>query len=930
MMTKLLSSVSLLAMVAGSACAAAPGATHIPTGQFITPAAAPGAVFGQLNPHVASAPNYTVGQAQTTTISPDGKTMLVLTSGYNLWATPQGTEDTAVSNEFVFVFDISGDTPVQLQALPVPTTFSGIVWRPDSQGFYVGGGQSDNVHIFTKVGGSFAETGTPIVLGNTAYGVNQPAGLGLYSIPGSGEATTPMTGGMAITADGTTLVVANLENDSVSLINTATNTKIGTQSLRPGDINPAQNGVSGGGFPYWVAIKGSNTIYVSSMRDREIDVLSLNAGVATVTARIKVAGNPSRMVLNQAQTKLFVTADNSDMLYVIDTASNSITGKVKTTAPLGYVTSGANNGAMPNSVTLSPDESTAYVTNGGTNSVAVVDISGVQPVVTGLIPTGWQPTSVSISPDGKQLYVVNAKSNTGPNPLYPTTSANNYDWQLTKAGFLTMPVPSAADLLQLTSMVAGNNGFNLQLNATDAETMSFLRNHIQHVIYIVKENRTYDQILGDLPIGNGDKKLAMYGAALTPNFHNIATQFVDLDQYRDSGICSMDGWQYSTSGRGRDLNEKIVSVNYSKNGGSYDSEGTTRGVNTAWATPAQRLAVLPFYGAQAISDPNLLPGTANPVAPDGPAGEQGAGFIWNAAMRAKLSFRNYGFMLDLTGYSVPASFGQIPVLRYPFQTKTVVAFPADASMLGRTDPYFRGFDNQLPDFYRYQEWAREFDGQVKTGKFPNFETVRFMHDHTGNFDTALDGVNTPELQQADNDYAVGLLVDKIAHSPYAGSTLVFVTEDDSQDGPDHVDSHRSIGFVVGPYVKQGAVVSRYYSTVSMLRTMGDILGLEKLSVQVAGVKPMTDVFDLTKSSWTYSAIPAQLLLTNTTLPILNKDKLRRAGVDYTLRHDAAWWAAKTKQFSFTKEDQNDEAAYNRVLWEGTMGKQPYPAAHSGD
>ena len=192
--------------------------------------------------------------------------------------------------------------------------------------------------------------------------------------------------------------------------------------------------------------------------------------------------------------------------------------------------------------------------------------------------------------------------------------------------------------------------------------------------------------------------------------------------------------------------------------------------------------------------------------------------------------------------------------------------------------YFRGFDNNFPDFFRYREWAREFDEYVHHANLPSFETVRFMHDHTGNFSTAIYGVNTPELQQADNDYAVGLLVQKIAHSPYAGSTLVFVTEDDSQDGPDHVDAHRSTGYVVGPYVKHGTVVSTRYSTVSMLRTMGDILGLDKLSVQVAGVKPMTAIFDPAQADWTFHATPAGVLLTNTTLPIgqlLHRTSTRR-------------------------------------------------------
>jgi YVTN family beta-propeller protein len=637
------------------------------------------------------------------------------------------------------------------------------------------------------------------------------------------------------------------------------------------------------------------------------------------------------MVLNKAQTKLFVTCDNSDLLYIIDTATNTVTGHVRTTAPAGYIASGPTNGASPNSVTLSPDENTAYVTNAAMNDVAVIDVSGRRPVVTGLIPTGWEPTSVSTSADGSMLYIVNAQSPTGPNPLYESVGTNQYDWQLSKAGFLVMPTPSAADLIGLTSIVASNNHWNYAEGPTDTATMSFLRSNIQHVIYIIKENRTYDQILGDLGKGNGDPTLTMYGAALTPNFHNIATQFVDLDNYYDPSLCSMDGWQFSTAGRVQDLNKKVNAVNYGKGGGSYDSEGLSRDVNVGLATGAERLAALPLYGVEAIHDPNLLPGVANEVAPDGPSGEKGAGFIWDAAIRANLTIRNYGFLLDLVPYEAPAQFGGLPVLRDPHSTKTVVAFPASFTLKNRTDPYFRGFDNNLPDFYRYQEWAREFDGFVANGNLPNFETVRFMHDHTGNFSTAIDGVNTPELQQADNDYAVGLLVDKIAHSPYAGNTLIFVTEDDSQDGPDHVDTHRSTGYVVGPYVKQGAVVSTRYSTVSMLRTMGEILGLEQLDVQIADTAPMTDVFDTTQASWTFSAIPAYVLLTNTQLPILNKDALlKRAGLRATpakLRHDAAWWAEKTKMFNFSKEDLNDENAYNRVLWEGTMGDKPYPTLH---
>ncbi len=924
-MRLLMTGVSLIALASASAFAAKPPHMVISTGQFITPTAAPGSVFGPLNPNIPSEPDYVVGQAETTLVSPDGKTMLILTSGYNLNQLPNGQTDPLTSTEFVFVFDISTGVPKQLQALPVPNTFSGMAWAPNAQAFYVGGGQDDSVHTFTLGANGFSETGTPINLNDTDYGVDQPAGNGLFSLPGFGAAVSPLNGGMAVTADGSTLIVSELENDSLNYVNLATGA-VTPMPLRPGKLNPNQSGVPGGEFPDWVAVTNSNIIYVSSERDREIDVVNMAAG--TVTTRIPVAGNPNRLVLNKAQTKLYVTADNSDMFYVIDTATNTITGQVRTTAPAGYITSGPTNGASPNSVTLSPDETTAYVTNAAMNDVSVIDITGTQPVVTGLIPTGWEPTSLATSADGSMLYIINAESITGPNPLYPQPGTNEYDWQLSKAGFLTMPTPSPSTLISLTRIVANNNHWNYQESAADLQTMAFLRANIKHIIYIIKENRTYDQILGDLGEGNGDASLTMYGRALTPNFHNIARQFVDMDQYYDPSLCSMDGWQFSTAGRVQDLNKKVNAVNYGKGGGSYDSEGLSRDVNVGFGTIPEREAALPLYALQAATDPDLLPGTANEVAPDGPNGEQGAGFIWDAAIRRKLKIRNYGFLLDLVPYIAPESLGGLPVLTDPFKTRTVVAFPATFTLQGRTDPYFRGFDNNLPDFWREKEWQREFKIFEKNGKLPVFETVRFMHDHTGNFSTAIDGVNTPELQQADNDYAVGLLVQAVANSPYASDTLVFVTEDDSQDGPDHIDTHRSTGYIVGPYVKQGAVVSTRYTTVSMVRTMSDIMGLEHLDVQIEKTPPMTDVFDLTQSAWGFTAVPAAALLTETTLPIKDKDKLLRdaglTGKHVALRHNAAWWAEKTKQFDFRKEDLNDPARYNRVLWEGTMGDRPYP------
>ena len=904
----------------------------LPTGATITPDAAPGSVFQPLLVNLPDYPNYAATGAVTTAVSPDGKTLLILTSGFNKQKDATGKVQPQDSSEFVFVYDISSPSvPVQTQVVFVPNTFSGLVWSPDGTKFYVAGGKDDNLHTYVQTNGVWGEAaGSPIALNHKGGLMNQETGTG------------PTAAGVGITADGKTVIVANWETDSVTAVDVVNNVILTEYDLRPGIINPAQSGVAGGEFPFGVAVMGSNTVYVSSARDREIDVLNLAGGVLSLTGRIPVKGNPQTLTFNKAQSKLFVAVANADALVIVDTASNSIVGQVNASAPVGVLGSGkiVPKGSNPNSVSLSPNEKTAYVTNGGTNDVAVIDLTKKQPAVIGLIPTGWQPNSSSVSPDGSTLYVVNGKSNTTPNPLncrfiqaggnYGSAcqnvsaqngSGNEYAWQNMQAGFLVLPVPNAVNLSQLTGLVAQNNGFNLQLSAQDIATMQFLRQNIQHIVYIVKENRTYDQILGDLPVGNGDPTLTQFPQPVTPNFHALATNFVDFDNFYDTGNGSMDGWQWSTAARTLDLEEKSQIVNYGKGGSSYDSEGDDRGnINVGLATLAQRLAENPSYP----NDPNLLPGTANEVSPDSPAGKQDMGYIWDAAIAAHLKVRNYGFNLDLArGFQIS------PSITDPCSTKppTQVAFPAHASLLKLTDLCFRGYDNSFADFFRYKEWAREFDKQVKANNFPNLELVRFSHDHFGSFGTAIDGVNTPELQMADNDYAVALLVDKINHSPYAGNTLVFVVEDDPQDGADHVSTNRSTAFIVGPYVKQGAVVSDHYTTPSMLRTIEEILGVSKLSVHDSGVPPMTNAFDLTKSTWTFSAAPAQILFT-TQLPILNKYVVNQAALPHPT-HDAAWWEAKTKGFDFTDADRVDPDKFNRVIWEGLKGDKPYPTTRSG-
>lgn len=933
-------------------------ATLLPTGQTITPTAAPGSSFQPLNPGLSDLPNWTVGQAISEVLSPDRKTLLILTSGYNLVKNSQSKVIPADSTEWVFAYDVSGAAPQLKQVLSVPNSCAGIAFSPDASQFYVAGGKDDSVHSYALNGSQWAESGTPIKLGHSS-------GNGL------GTSQAPVSAGLAVTADGQRLVVSNLENDSISVLNLATRTVAAELDLRPGK-NGAAPGTPGGTYPWWVSIVGNSTAYVSSNRDREIDVIDLSGATPSISTRIAVPGNPNKSVLNQAQTRLYVAADNADAVDVIDTAKNALVQVIPTfAAPRGQDGDDQGQGgghrkryrgAAPNSVALSPDERTLYATNGGTNSVAVIRLDNGQGQdgndqgqggggqgggygqLAGLIPTGWYPQAVVVSGDGGTLYVVNDKSVPGPNPHYckdggPTCIAgsqvqwqpNQYILQLEKSGFLTVPVPDSNTLAQLTLQVAANNGLASQPRGNQAQVMAALRQRIQHVIYIVKENRTYDQILGDLGTGNGDPSLVEFGKANTPNQHAIAAQFVDLDNFYDSGEVSGNGWDWSTQARESDYGTKTIPLNYSGRGAGYDVEGENRNINVALPTVAARQAANP----NVPNDPDLLAGTANVAATDGPDGEVQQGYLWNAALRAGISVRNYGFFCDLNRYNSSAGAAQIPEDRTPYADNLVVTYASNPDLVPLTDPYYRAYDNAFPDFYREREWEREFAGYVQNGNLPALSLVRLMHDHTGSYSTSLDRVNTPQADVADNDYAVGKLLETLSKSPYAGNTLVFVLEDDAQDGPDHVDAHRSIGFIAGPYVKQG-VVSTHYSTVNMLRTIEDVLGIDHLSVYDAYQPPMADAFDLNQApGWSFTAqVPAILAPCASgqssgcsNLPFPANTALGPKGSRPL--HDAQWWIARTKGMDFSVEDRLDAAQYNRLLWEGIKGAQPYPAQRSG-
>jgi DNA-binding beta-propeller fold protein YncE len=885
-------------------------AVSLPTNQSITPEMPPGAEVIALRPHLPGYPNFSVGQAISEALSPDGNTLAVLTTGYNKYADPQtGQADPNLQNEYVLLYDIRLGRPVFLQSLTLKNTWAGITFSPDGLKLYVSGGVDDVVHVFEKKNKSFVESSAPIALNHD-------------KAVAPGNTLKPIATGLALTRDGKTLVVANLFNDSITVVDTATQQLTQELDLRPG-LNGAPAGTSGGTYPFWVVVKGNQTAYVSSLRDREIVVVDLLK--KKITQRIPVLGNPNKMILNAAQDRLYVALDNSDSVALIETENQTVLSYIKTVAPHTVsLPAKSYTGAAPNSLALSRDEKTLYVTNNGTNSVAVIALSGNSGSTQALIPTPWSPEHIVYSHNaGGMLYVVNNKGVAGPNTGQclgnekgclvknsPVTKApNQYVLQLSKASLQSLPVPRSPKVLsQLTHQVALNNHFGYRLSDNEARVMAFLHEKIKHVIYIVRENRTFDQVLGDLGRGKGQASLTEFPKTITTNQHALAQQFVVLDNFFDPGEVSGNGWPWSVSARESDFGVKMLPPSYARRGGTYDWEGQNRNVFVG-SPVSERSTLTPSLP----KDPNIMAGYNNVAAPDGPNGERQRGYLWSSALRAGLTVRNYGFF---TGNLTPtAREGNTT----PYDAKVAQVAVSDPELQAYTDVYFRGFDPAYPELYREREWEREFNEFVLNGDLPALSLVRFGQDHTGGFAESLDGVDTPETQVAANDYAIGKLVEAVSRSPYAANTLIFVVEDDSQSGPDHVDSHRSIAFILGPYVRQGgAVVHQKYTTVNMLRTMEDVLGMDYLSVNDSNQAPMTEVFDLKQSTWSYQAVVP---------PVLYSTRLALPGsppvAKILPKHNAQYWARVTRGMDFSKEDRVDAMSYNKIMWRGLM-KGAYP------
>ena len=910
--------IALLASVFGLVASPA-AAQMLPTGQMLTPLAAPGATFEPLVAHTGPLPETQADGAAAVAVSPDGAEMLVLTSGFNRIVGEDGKVIPEQSGQYLFRYAIDANGSHLVQTLTVPNAYSGVAWTPDGKSILIGGGEDDVVHRFDRSPDGF-RTAAKIRLGHKA---------------GNGVEVKPQTAGVAVSPDGARALVANYYNDSVSLIDLATNTVVAERDLRPGKIDPAKAGVPGGEFPFAVAWTDATHATVSSPRDRELVQLAIAANTVNVTGRIATVGEPTALLHDGKAQRLYATEDNADRIAIVDTASGKLIAQPRLSVTTETGARPLGKGVNPNGLALTTD-GRLLVTLGGINALAVITPQGT---IEGMVPTGWYPSAVATDKSGTRVFVVNRKSPPGPNPLgcKPKLASiksqgtacgkdNQYIYQLEKAGLLSFPMPTAQVLSATTAQVAGNLGVNDKAARAAARTMATLRARIKHVVFIVKENRTYDQVLGDLPIGNGDPSLAILGRRLSPNHHRLAEQFVTLDNFYDSGEQSSTGWTWTTAARVTDTLEKTAPVNYAKRGLAYEAEEADRNVPTA-QTMAERRATNPATP----NDPDLMPGKALLTAPDADDKDgdeddaKGAGFLWTAAIKAGLSVRNYGFA-DASVYD-DGKPGDVPLVREPFKSKTRIWTPTDRLLATRSDIYFRGFDQRMPDYWRLLEWQREFVGQAKSGKMAALTLLRLSHDHFGNFKTAIDGVDTVETEMADNDYAVGMVLETLAKSPFRDSTMVFVVEDDAQNGADHVDARRSIALVAGAYVKQKALVSARYTTVSMIRTIGDLLGLKPISLNAALALPMTEAFDLNQRAWTYHATASDVLKA-TRLPIA-ADRFEQAPVAQACAtRDAAYWARAMAGQDFSSEDRLDTAAFNAALWHG-LGKGPEPVARTG-
>jgi YVTN family beta-propeller protein len=585
-------------------------------------------------------------------------------------------------------------------------------------------------------------------------------------------------------------------------------------------------------------------------------IVGLNTSSLGIEESYPVGDHPNDLAIAHNGKFLYVSNSNDNSVSVIDLDQKSV---IETLNASLYPTS--PTGSTTNSVVLNKDNRTLYVANADNNCLTVFDVTkpgnsrGL-----GFIPTGWYPTCVRVA--DKNILVANGKGLSslpnprGPNPTKRSNSVNHQKGDPKKteevqyiAGLFigtlsVIPSPEKEQLAEWTKQVYSNTPYSKEIEfkppglpGNPVPLKSGDPSPIKYIFYIVKENRTYDQVLGDLPKGNGDTSLVLFGNKYTPNQHAIASEFVLLDNYYVDGEVSADGHNWSLGAYATDYLEKNWPTSYGGRGGSYDAEGTREIANNK------------------------------------------NGFIWDYCKRAGVTYRTYGEFAD--DYKP-----NIPVLKDHFCR------------------YYTSWDQKVMDTTRFRQWKRDFDSLLSIQQLPRLNTLRFINDHTEGLRI---GRPTPFAEVADNDLAVGLFVDYLSKSSIWDQCAIFITEDDAQNGPDHVDAHRSTAYIAGGLVKTAFVDHTPYSTSSLLRTMELILGLPPMSQYDAAAEPVYRCFDESTHHSPFYVRPAQ---TN----LFEKNKT------------FSEWQKKSEEFNFDREDRAPDQELNEVLWVACHGTfQPCPA-----
>lgn len=559
--------------------------------------------------------------------------------------------------------------------------------------------------------------------------------------------------------------------------------------------------------------------------------------------------HPNELLLDKKGSNLFVANANDNTVSVINTASNKVVEVIATTLYATQLTGSTTNG-----LALSSNGKTLYIANADNNCLAVFDVSKVgNSLSQGFIPVGWYPTNVKML--GNKLLVTNGKGNTSlanPKGPQPIAKADNSGYQmgstansrlqyiagLFKGSLSFITAPQLEQLKAYTKQVYTNTPFNnTRTIMADGEEGNPVprrigeKSPIKHVFYIIKENRTYDQVLGDVPEGNGDSSLTLFGKKITPNQHNFAKDYVLLDNFYVDAEVSADGHNWSMAAYATDVVEKTWPTSYGARGGTTNYEG-----------------------GRPVTYPK-------------------DGFIWGYCQRAGVTYRSYGEFGD---------YGKANI----------------KSLQGHMSPKSPGFDMDITDQVRVEAWMNDFDSLLVAGAVPQFNTLRISNDHTSG---QKKGKVSPQAAVADNDYAVGRFLEHLSHSPIWKGSVVFILEDDAQNGPDHVDAHRSPAFVLGPYVKRNQVMNTMYSTSGFLRTMELILGLPPMSQYDAAAIPLFECFTAKPDFTPYTAVK----------PLINLDTRNVA-------NNAS--SKKSEFFNFAKEDAVPDLELNEVVWKSVKGE----------